>query len=190
MNLTLVDHEELVNLLTAGGLYNNRKEAFDFFRKNLLRMCGEELAKPNPRFDNRQLNYVADVLTIFSVKAIQVGSWPLPDNSSEDLRSLEKRFSIPNLPLPAWRHERLGRLLLFMASFEEQLLKRYYTEYYISLAGERLFLKAAIKPKTELLLGISKNFVIWLNYLRALKYQFIRGDKVFKPLILTLYNPE
>lgn len=171
MNPALLDRQELMDFI-ANGL---QRSAFDFFKKQLREICAGELAKPNPQFNGEQIDYIAGLLTAFSKTSADMGTWPLPVAQSEELRSLEKRFAVPYLRLPPWRYERLARSLLFMASFEEKFVKRYYTEYAIILIGEQLFLRAAVEPRTDLLLGVSKNFGTWLNYLRALKYKLVRG---------------
>lgn len=191
MDVQRLNHEELVELLTEG-LWQNRRQAFEFFRKHLRELCQGESEKRNPRFDEKQLNYVAWILTSFSVKSLEFGSWPLkmpPNEESQAIELLRKTHNITEISLPPAKCERLGRIVLFVASFEEDRLQAYYTDYWVVHTGEVLFLKAAVEPRIDLLLGISKNFGIWLNYLRALKHNLIRGNPPFRPPIIQPKTP-
>lgn len=183
MDIKRLDHAELHNLLTMG-LWQTRRQAFDFFKKRLRKICKDEYAKRHPAFDDRQLDYVAGILTEFSFGSIPVENWPLPPPKSKELKFLEKLYNIPNLPIPTWRCERMGRVVLFIGGFEMEYIKKYYSRYWVILIGERLFLEAAVGYKTDLLLGISRNFGMWLDYLQTLKYEFIYSGQSYKPPII------
>lgn len=183
MDLKRLDHEEILKLLTEG-LWQSHQQTFEFFKKRLGELCQVEISKDNSKINEEQLDYVSEMLMEFSMKSLNLGSWPLaspPSKESEEIKLLRNLYNVRELPLAPPLCEKLGKTLLFVGSFEEDRIKGYYTDYWLITIGERLFLKAAASKKTDLLLGISQNFGLWLNYLRALKYNLIRKEA--EPLI-------